>query len=45
VAGPLLGAAVAVAFAYVLRGPGGGKAGSVAAQGELFPLVRRPDKA
>jgi len=45
VAGPLLGAAVAVAFAYVLRGPGGGKAGSAAAQGELFPMVRRPDKA
>src|SRR4029079_3150134 len=28
VVGPLLGAAIAVGIAYVLRGPGGGKAGS-----------------
>ncbi len=36
VAGPLAGAIVAVVLAYVLRGPGGGKAGSHAAQGDLF---------
>ena len=35
VVGPLLGAAIAVGFAYVLRGPGGGKSGSAAAQGDL----------
>jgi aquaporin Z len=34
---PLLGAAVAVAVAYVLRGPGGGPGGSRAAQGTLQP--------
>src|SRR4029077_17187365 len=34
VAGPLTGALIAVAFAYVLRGPGGGAAGSGAAQGD-----------
>ena len=36
VAGPLAGAVVAVAIAFVLRGPGGGRSGSGAAQGELF---------
>ena len=36
VAGPLAGAVVAVAIAFVLRGPGGGKSGSGAAQGDLF---------
>src|SRR5271170_6523603 len=36
VAGPLAGAAIAVFIAFVLRGPGGGKAGSGAAQGDLF---------
>jgi aquaporin Z len=40
VAGPLIGAALAVAFAFVLRGPGGGEAGSAAAQGALFTEVR-----
>jgi aquaporin Z len=44
VAGPLLGAVLAVGFAYVLRGRGGGIAGSAAAQGGLFQ-ARRPDKA
>jgi aquaporin Z len=34
-AGPLLGAVIAVGFAYVLRGPGGGTAGTRAAQGTL----------
>jgi aquaporin Z len=36
VAGPLAGAAVAVGIAFVLRGRGGGWAGSSAAQGGLF---------
>jgi aquaporin Z len=45
VAGPLVGAAIAVAFAYVLRGPGGGQAGSGAAQGDLFTEVEKPDQA
>jgi aquaporin Z len=44
VAGPLLGAVLAVGFAYVLRGSGGGLAGSAAAQGGLFQ-ARRPEKA
>jgi aquaporin Z len=38
--GPLIGALIAVAFAYVLRGPGGGTAGSRAAQGTLGLLWR-----
>ena len=45
VAGPLVGAGLAVAAAYVLRGPGGGQAGSGAAQGDLFTETQRPDKA
>ena len=36
VAGPIAGAAIAVVIAYVLRGPGGGKSGSSAAQGDIF---------
>ena len=36
IAGPIAGAALAVAFAFVLRGPGGGESGSAAAQGDLF---------
>jgi aquaporin Z len=36
VAGPIAGAALAVIIAFILRGPGGGKAGSGAAQGDLF---------
>jgi aquaporin Z len=36
VAGPLAGAAIAVGIAFVLRGPGGGRSGSGAAQGGLF---------
>jgi len=42
VAGPLVGAALAVGAAFLLRGRGGGRAGSAAAQGALFPWVRRP---
>src|SRR6476660_1437616 len=44
VAGPLAGAVVAVAFAFVLRGPGGGRAGSGAAQGALHTEVARPEQ-
>ncbi len=36
VAGPIAGAVLAVIIAFVLRGHGGGKAGSGAAQGDLF---------
>ena len=45
VVGPLLGAAIAVGFAYVLRGAGGGKSGSAAAQGDLATEVQRPEQA
>ena len=45
VAGPLIGALLAVGAAWVLRGPGGGRAGSGAAQGALFTEVQHPDKA
>src|SRR3954447_21485251 len=44
VAGPLLGAAIAVGFAFVLRGQGGGEAGSAAAQGALFTQAEHPDQ-
>ena len=44
VAGPLIGAVVAVGFAYVLRGAGGGKAGSGAAQGAIATEIEHPDK-
>src|SRR6201986_850151 len=45
VVGPILGAVVAVGFAYVLRGPGGGRSGSAAAQGGLFTKASRPEDA
>jgi aquaporin Z len=44
VAGPLAGAVVAVGTAYVLRGRGGGRAGSAAAQGALHQEIARPDQ-
>jgi aquaporin Z len=44
IAGPLLGAAIAVGFAFVLRGRGGGRAGSAAAQGGLFTAAENPDQ-
>ncbi len=44
VAGPLTGAVIAVGFAYVLRGAGGGKSGSGAAQGALFTEEQKPDQ-
>jgi aquaporin Z len=42
--GPLLGAAVAVGIAYVLRGRGGGVSGSSAAQGSLFTEIAHPEQ-
>lgn len=45
VAGPLTGAVAAVAIAFVLSSAGGGKAGSAAAQGDLFTEERYPDQA
>ncbi len=44
VAGPLAGAALAVGTAFVLRGPGGGKSGSGAAQGELYTEIDNPEQ-
>ena len=44
VAGPLVGAVLAVGAAWVLRGAGGGRAGSGAAQGALQTEVEHPDK-
>jgi aquaporin Z len=45
VAGPLVGAALAVGAAWILRGAGGGRSGSAAAQGDLSTEVARPEKA
>ncbi len=45
VAGPLLGAALAVGFAYILRGRGGDLAALAAAQGELPTQARHSDQA
>jgi aquaporin Z len=44
IAGPLAGAVIAVGIAFVLRGRGGGRAGSAAAQGALQTEVERPDQ-
>jgi len=44
VVGPLAGALIAVGFAYVLRGPGGGKSGAAAAQGRIGELRTTDDK-
>src|SRR4029450_5923590 len=44
VAGPLFGALLAVGAAFVLRGRGGGQAGSGAAQGALHTEVETPEK-
>jgi aquaporin Z len=43
--GPLTGAVIAVGIAYVLRGLGGGRSGSSAAQGALFTEQQNPDQA
>ena len=44
IAGPLAGAVAAVAIAFVLRGRGGGKSGSSAAQGDLFTEIHELGK-
>ena len=43
-AGPLLGAVIAVGAAFVLRGFGGGRTGSAAAQGALHTKPQLPDQ-
>lgn len=43
--GPLAGAVVAVGFSYVMRGPGGGRSGSTAAQGDLSSRLSHLGKA
>lgn len=43
--GPIAGDMLAVLAAFVLRGRGGGQAGSAAAQGGLFTEVAHPDEA
>lgn len=45
VAGPLAGAAIAVGVAFVLRGAGGGRSGSEAAQGAIYTEVKRSEQA
>ena len=45
VAGPLAGAGLAVIIAFVLRGAGGGKAGSGSAQGGLFTETHEAEKS
>jgi aquaporin Z len=45
VAGPLLGAALAVGGAWILRGPGGDAAAKAAASGHLAEVMSSPQKA
>ena len=45
IAGPFLGVFLAVLAALVLRGYGGGRSGSLAAQGDLDPRFKRPRKS
>ena len=44
VVGPIAGALIAVGFAWILRGPGGGRSGAAAAQGRLDDLRTRDQK-
>ena len=44
VVGPLAGALIAVGFAWILRGPGGGRSGSAAAQGRMGTLRTERDQ-
>jgi len=44
VVGPLAGALIAVGFAYVLRGRGGGRSGAAAAQGRIGELRTTDEK-
>ena len=43
VVGPVAGALIAVGFAWILRGPGGGPSGTAAAQGRLEARLHPPD--
>jgi aquaporin Z len=45
IAGPLAGAALAVVIAFVLRGRGGGRAGSGAAQGDILTEVYKEGRS
>jgi aquaporin Z len=45
IAGPIAGAALAVVIAFVLRGRGGGKSGSGAAQGDIFTEVYKEGRS
>ena len=45
VAGPIVGAVLAVGAAWVLRGAAAARSGSGAAQGDLYTEVEHPDKA
>jgi aquaporin Z len=45
IAGPIAGAVIAVGIALVLRGPGGDKAATGAAQGDLFTEAYEPGKS
>jgi aquaporin Z len=45
VAGPIAGAAPAVIIAFILRGAGGGKSGSAAAQGDIFTEIYESGKS
>jgi aquaporin Z len=45
IVGPIVGAALAVGCAFVLRGRGGGQSGSAAAQGDLMTHVALPGQA
>ena len=45
VVGPIAGGLIAVGFAWVLRGPGGGRAGSAAAQGTMGTLRTKADQS
>jgi aquaporin Z len=45
VVGPLAGALIAVGFAWILRGPGGGRSGAAAAQGRLDVPQTQRDQA
>lgn len=44
IVGPVAGAVIAVGAAFVLRGRGGGLAGSAAAQGGLMTDARFPEQ-
>ncbi len=45
VVGPIVGGLIAVGFAYILRGPGGGRSGAAAAQGRIDAPETKRDQA